>query len=170
MGKLSTPGQGARLGAGFVRGIPRNTRHFVCGVDAWRSAGNGVQRTGATSAILRNAAKYAVFVPDRVRYSRSPATQPALQHQGQAVDLDRAPIDRGGCSSRLFGGFAKRVTVQAHRHMAIVSFVQGDPCRLANMDTCSRTRQSGFTLLELMMTIAVAAIFTAIAVPSFRYV
>ena len=54
--------------------------------------------------------------------------------------------------------------------MAIVSFVQGDPCKLANMETCSKTRHIGFTLLELLMTIAVAAIFTAIAVPSFQYV
>src|SRR5271168_4072376 len=38
------------------------------------------------------------------------------------------------------------------------------------METCAKTRQSGFTLLELMMTIAVAAIFTAIAIPSFRYI
>jgi len=38
------------------------------------------------------------------------------------------------------------------------------------METCSKTRQNGFSLVELMMTIAVAAIFTAIAVPSFRYV
>ncbi|HEY0802129.1 MAG TPA: GspH/FimT family pseudopilin [Steroidobacteraceae bacterium] len=37
------------------------------------------------------------------------------------------------------------------------------------MDTRPRT-QTGFTLLELLMTIAVAAIVTMIAVPSFRYV
>ncbi len=38
------------------------------------------------------------------------------------------------------------------------------------METCSKTRQNGFTLLELMMTIAVAGVFTTIAIPSFRYV
>ncbi len=38
------------------------------------------------------------------------------------------------------------------------------------METCSKTRQNGFSLLELMMTLAVAAVFTTIAVPSFLYV
>jgi len=38
------------------------------------------------------------------------------------------------------------------------------------MDTRRKTRYAGFTIIEMMMTIAIAAILTMIAVPSFRYV
>jgi type IV fimbrial biogenesis protein FimT len=38
------------------------------------------------------------------------------------------------------------------------------------MDTRRRTTHAGFTMLELLMTIAIAAIVAMIAIPSFRYV
>jgi type IV fimbrial biogenesis protein FimT len=38
------------------------------------------------------------------------------------------------------------------------------------MDTRRRTTQTGFNMLELMMTIAIAAIVATIGIPSFRYV
>ena len=38
------------------------------------------------------------------------------------------------------------------------------------MNTHPTIRQNGYTLLELMMTLAIAAIFAAVAMPSFRYV
>jgi type IV fimbrial biogenesis protein FimT len=38
------------------------------------------------------------------------------------------------------------------------------------MDTRRKTTQTGFTLIEILMTIAIAAIVATIGIPSFRYV
>ncbi len=38
------------------------------------------------------------------------------------------------------------------------------------MDAHQRTTQTGFTMIEMLMTIAIAAILTTIAIPSFRYI
>jgi type IV fimbrial biogenesis protein FimT len=38
------------------------------------------------------------------------------------------------------------------------------------MDTLRKTSQDGFTLIEVLMTIAIAAIVATIGIPSFRYV
>ncbi|QEE24448.1 prepilin-type N-terminal cleavage/methylation domain-containing protein [Rhodanobacter glycinis] len=51
---------------------------------------------------------------------------------------------------------------------ARLSIMAGDAMHCASRELAPRPRQRGFTLVELMITLAVAVILTAIAVPSFR--